>query len=297
MRYLVLGAGGMAGHVIARFLSERGHDVDTVARSAGVVVPDVVLDVTDRDRLKRLVTTGGYDVVVNCVGLLIQTCEQHPADAVLVNAHLPQHLARMLSGMHTRLIHLSTDCVFSGASGPYAEDAPFDGQRVYDRSKALGEVINDKDLTLRMSIIGPELTAGGTGLFNWFAAQEGTIKGYTKALWNGITTIELARAVEALSVCAVTGLVHLVPTESLSKFELLSMLNSRFGTKLTIEPSDGYSADKRLVDTREDLPFAVQGYERMMGDLHESITSHPSLYPHYARLLNHAGPSSGKRLP
>lgn len=290
MRYLVLGAAGMAGHVVAHVLASAGHEVDTVARSTGAShVASITLDVRDRDSLDALVTNGSYDVVVNCVGLLIQRCEQNPAEAVLINAHLPQHLAATLAGSQTRLIHLSTDCVFSGESGPYVEQAPYDGQRIYDRSKALGEVINDKDLTLRMSIIGPELSAGGTGLFNWFAAQDGTINGYTNARWNGITTIELARAIEALSDGVVTGLVHLVPKESVSKFELLSRLDSAFHAKLVIEPDAAYSVDKRLLDTREDLPFAVQGYDRMIDDLRQWITSRADLYPHYRRLLTHAG--------
>lgn len=291
MRYLVLGGAGMAGHVVARFLAARGHDVDTVARSHRVVPVDITLDVTDRDGLDRVVTGGVYDVVVNCVGMLIEACERDPAAAVLTNAHLPQYLAGLLAGRTTRLIQLSTDCVFSGKAGPYAEGASYDGQRVYDRSKALGEVVNGKDLTLRMSIIGPEVDAGGDGLFNWFARQQGRIKGYTRALWNGVTTVELARAIEALSAEDVSGLVHLVPAESVSKFELLHKLDAVFGAGLEIEPYAGYVADKRLLNTRQDLRFEVSGYDRMLIELREWVTSNALLYPHYRELIGAPGSS------
>lgn len=285
MKALVLGAAGMAGHVVAQHLRSAGHRTDTVARSRSRVDPTYVLDLRDTDRLHHVVTEGGYDVVVNCVGLLIRDSERNPADAAYVNGYLPHHLARMVAPTSTRLVHLSTDCVFSGQHGPYREDSPYDGQRMYDRSKALGEVVNDRDLTLRMSIIGPELGLDGTGLFDWFAGQRGTVQGFTLARWNGITTIELARAISSLAGSDTTGLVHLVPTESVTKFELLTHLNDTFGHGLSIEPMAGYQADKRLMHTRDDVPFEVRGYDAMLSDMRSWIQSHPDLYPHYQHLM------------
>lgn len=276
----------MAGHVVAEHLRSRGHEVETVARSTGTRPATHVLDVRDTARLDVVLTTGSFDVVVNCVGLLIQACERDPADAALVNSYLPQHVGRVLSSSSTRLIHLSTDCVFSGAAGPYGEEAPYDGQRVYDRSKALGEVRNDKDLTVRMSIIGPELNVAGTGLFHWFSQQAGTVHGFTRAHWNGVTTIELARAVDALALAPVTGLIHLVPDESTTKYALLAKLNDVFARGLTIEPVTAHAADKRLSRTRNDVPFDVRGYDAMLEDMRTWIRDHPSLYPHYQDLLD-----------
>lgn len=290
MRCLVLGGAGMAGHVITDHLRSREHEVETVARSTGHAPADHVLDVRDTARLDAVLAAGCYDVVINCVGLLIKAAEQDPADAVLVNGYLPQHLARFLRGSSTRLIQLSTDCVFSGAAGPYRESAPYDGQRVYDRSKALGEVVNDKDLTVRMSIIGPELGLRGTGLFHWFSRQTGSIQGYTRAHWNGVTTIELARAVDALALAPVAGLIHLVPEESVTKHALLTQLNDVFACNLQIEPVDDHAADKRLLRTRDDVPFAVRGYDAMLADLRAWILDRPTTYPHYQGLL---GASSG----
>lgn len=285
MKALVLGAAGMAGHVVAQYLRTTGHHADTVARSTARVNPTYVLDLFHSERLGQIISEGAYDVVVNCVGLLIQDSERSPADAAYVNAYLPHHLARLTQASSTRLVHLSTDCVFSGQNGPYREDSPYDGQRIYDRSKALGEVVNDRDLTVRMSIIGPELGLNGTGLFDWFAGQDGTIQGFTLARWNGITTIELARAIASLAASDTTGLVHLVPQESVTKFELLNHLNRAFEHELTIDPVAGYQADKRLLHTRDDVPFEVRGYEAMLSDMRSWIQSHPDSYPHYQHLL------------
>jgi dTDP-4-dehydrorhamnose reductase len=282
MKYLVLGSNGMAGHVMVLHLQDQGHEVDTVARSAGPFPETVVLDVRDTERLDELVKTGGYDVVVNCVGLLIGACEQNPADAVLINAHLPLHLAETLRHSATRLVHLSTDCVFSGHAGPYAESALYDGQRVYDRSKALGEVVNDKDLTVRMSIIGPELSRTGSGLFNWFIQQEGAISGFTAAKWNGITTVKLASAVEALAQTPTSGLVHIVPSDdSLTKHDLLVKMNNAFHRELRIKPQAGDVTDKRLLRTRNDVTFITQTYDEMLIEMREWINSRPQFYPHY----------------
>ncbi len=285
MKFLVLGAGGMAGHVVAGHLREAGHTVETVARSRSQVSPTFLLDVRDVDALNQIVRDGAYDVVVNCVGLLIQPSEQNPADAAFVNGYLPHHLAETLAASSTRLFHLSTDCVFSGQSGPYAEHSPYDGQRLYDRSKALGEVQNDKDLTLRMSIIGPELGASGTGLFDWFARQQGQVQGFTGALWNGITTTELARCVELLAGDEISGLIHLVPQASLTKCELLQQLNGVFDHGLDVEPVSGYQVDKRLSCTRTDLPCDVASYEHMLADMRSWMELHASSYPHYDHLL------------
>lgn len=281
MRFLVLGSVGMAGHVITHFLRERGHDVDGVARrSPAGLQPTFTLDVRDLDRLGHVLAQGHYDVVVNCVGLLITASNQRPAEAVEVNAHLPQWLAAKLSGSPTRLFHLSTDCVFSGEAGPYLLTDAYDGQRLYDRSKALGEVRNNKDLTLRMSIIGPELAPDGTGLFHWVMQQDGEIEGWTSALWNGISTIELARCIERLSDAQAAGVIHLVPQQHLTKFELVSRLVTTFGRPVQVRPVPGHAVDKRLVpDSRQAV--AVQNYDTMMTEMRHWVLDHAQLYRHY----------------
>lgn len=281
MKYLVLGGNGMAGHVLALLLRERGHDVDVTARNRDLFEDSIMLDVLDQERLEQVVTGGRYDVVVNCAALLVQASELRADEAVLINAHLPQRVAWMLRDTHTRLVHISTDCVFSGKDGPYSEEAQPDGQAAYDRSKALGEIVNDKDLTLRLSIIGPDWRPQRGGLFDWFMHQEGELNGFTRAWWSGITTIELAQAVEQLSQTGVTGLMHLAPAESITKYELLVRLNETFGRGLSIQPVQRHASDRRLISVRGDVDYQVNGYDQQMRDMLAWLDQHSGLYPHY----------------
>lgn len=281
MKYLVLGGNGMAGHVLALHLRENGHDVDVTARNTNLFADSIVLDVRDHERLDRIVAGGRYDVVVNCAGLLIEASELRPDEAVLINAHLPHRVAWILRDTSTRLVHLSTDCVFSGKDGPYAEDAEPDGHRAYDRSKALGEIVNDKDLTLRMSIIGPDWRPHRAGLFDWFMQQDRKLDGFTRAWWSGITTIELAQAVEQLSQDGVSGLMHLASSESITKYDLLVRLNETFDRGLSVQPVKRHSSDHRLKSNRADIRYRFGDYDQQLRAMRDWIDQHPDLYPHY----------------
>ena len=158
----------MAGHLISIYLKERGHDVVGFARRTCPYVPSLVGDVTDLPTVRSLVQDGGFDSVINCVGLLNQFAQEQPAQAVFVNAYFPHALAEMTAHLDTQVIHMSTDCVFSGKQGGYREDSLRDGESFYDRSKALGELEDNKNLTFRCSIVGPDINPNGIGLLNWF---------------------------------------------------------------------------------------------------------------------------------
>lgn len=283
MKVLVLGASGMAGHVVSLHLRSVGFEVDTLSATLPLDESTRLVDVRDQRALDDLLSSGSFDVVVNCIGVLVQQSEQRKDLASYLNSYLPQHLAQQLSATGTRLIHISTDCVFSGRAAPYSESSPYDGELYYDRSKALGEVVNDKDLTFRMSIVGPELRENGTGLFNWFSAQSGTISGYTNAIWSGVTTVELARGIDAAIQQGLTGLYHLVPSISISKYELLRLFRSTFGrVDIEIAPvATATTVDKTLVNTRTDFNFEVRTYEQMMSEMKVWINEHPEMYPHY----------------
>jgi dTDP-4-dehydrorhamnose reductase len=282
MRVLVLGAGGMAGHVAALHLRSVGHDVETLSATLPLDADTRLVDVRDQRALDRVLSAGEYDVVVNCIGVLVKQSEQRKDLAAYLNGYLPQHLAQELSTTSTKLIHISTDCVFSGSSAPYTETSPYDGELFYDRSKALGEVINDKDLTFRMSIVGPELRSDGSGLFNWFFHQTGPVTGYTNAIWSGITTIELARGIEAAIGQQLTGLYHLVPNRNISKFALLELFRAVFDrSDITMVPAETAAVDKTLLNTRSDFDFEVGSYEQMVNEMQAWINEHRDRYPHY----------------
>lgn len=279
MKILVLGAGGMAGHVVTIFLREQGFEVDTLSAHQRLDTSTYLIDVLDIRRFGAFLDANHYDVIINCIGLLIRESEKRRDLAVYVNSYFPRMLEQRYQDSSTKLVHISTDCVFSGLRAPYAENSPFDGQSFYDRSKALGEIANSKDLTFRMSIIGPELRQDGVGLFHWFMQQTGRISGYTHALWNGVTTIELARGIAAGIKEQLVGLYHLVPEKNISKYELLNIFKNEFNRRdVIIEPIDLPVVDKTLLNTRTDHTFNIPDYPTMVAEMREWIRRYSPLY-------------------
>lgn len=283
MKLLVLGCNGMAGHLISLYFKERGYEVEGFARSKSKVFDNPIIgDASNRVVMKYIIEVGGYDAVINCVGLLNQFAENDKATAVLLNGFLPNYLADITKHMNTKVIHMSTDCVFAGNDGPYYEDSFPNGGTFYDRSKAIGEINNDKDLTFRNSIIGPDIKESGIGLFNWFMKQNGPIGGFTGAIWTGVTTLTLAKAMEAALKQNLTGLYNLVNNESISKFDLCSLFNKYFrGGEVVINPDDRLQLDKSLRRKRNDFSFEVPSYEQQIKEMREWVDAHKELYPHY----------------
>lgn len=282
MKLLILGGTGMAGHTISIYFKEAGHDVTAFSRSKVDYCKNVNGDITDFENLKKLINEGQYDAIINAIGILNQDAADHKSNAVLLNSYLPHFLSDTTKEMKTRVIHMSTDCVFSGKTGGYSETSFRDGETFYDRSKALGELENNKDLTFRNSIIGPDMSERGIGLFNWFMKQEDQINGFTKAIWTGVTTLTLAKAMEQALNENLTGLYNLVNNETISKYELLKLFNKYLKDgQIEILPSDNLSLDKSLINNRTDFSFKVPSYEVMVAEIKEWIESHKELYPHY----------------
>jgi len=283
---IVLGANGMAGHVITTGLREdkNNYNVISVARSSSEIKPSVILDVTDFIGLKNLIDSSKPDVIINCIGLLNKTAENNPHQAILINSYLPHFLEFTTKNTQIKVIHISTDCVFSGNEGSYLESSFKNGIGYYAQSKALGELDNSKDLTFRTSIIGPELNQNGIGLFHWFTNQNSEIKGYTKAFWTGVTTIELLNAIKIALENDLVGLYHLVHPEKISKFNLVTLFNEVFGAGLSIIPYNEYNVDKSLINTRSDFSFRVKGYKEMVIEMKKWINDHKELYTHYFKV-------------
>lgn len=280
--FLVLGATGMAGHTISLYLHEQGYDVTTFSTKPFNYCKNINGDATNKNFVVSMLQDGNYDVVINCIGVLNQACDKEPSRAVYLNSYLPHLIADTLRNSNTKLIHMSTDCVFSGKSGSYRENSFRDGETFYDRTKALGEVEDNKNLTFRNSIIGPDMKESGIGLFNWFMKQSNIINGYTKAIWTGVTTLTLAKAMERVIIEDLTGIYNLVNNESITKFDLLGLLNKHMrNDELTILPSDAVNLNKSLVNNRKDFSFEVPNYEEMIIEMKEWINDHKQLYPHY----------------
>ncbi|MFN0097617.1 MAG: sugar nucleotide-binding protein [Gemmatimonadaceae bacterium] len=282
MRFLVLGCNGMAGHMVGLYLRSQGHAVMGFARKRSSVMESIIGDVRDTAALRQNLEHASYDAVVNCVGILNADAEAHKVDACFINATLPHLLAEFTTGMATQVVHLSTDCVFSGRRGGYREDDVRDGPTFYDRSKALGELEDGKNLTLRTSIVGPDMHPSGIGLLNWFMRQQGEVKGFTRAIWTGQTTLQLAKTIEYAVRRRIPGLFNIVPDASISKYELLGLFNRYLRLEaVTVVPVEGLAVDKSLLRTRRELDCEVPTYERMVVELAEWMKTHAHLYPHY----------------
>ena len=287
-KILILGANGMAGHLITTGLREdfEYFDVISVARTNSIIEPDILMDVSDFKELESLIKKIKPKIIINCVGLLNKTAEDNPDKAILVNSYLPHFLECITKNSKTRIFHISTDCVFSGKEGNYTENSFKNGIGYYAQSKALGEIINSKDLTIRTSIIGPEINADGIGLFHWFYNQSDKIKGFTNAFWTGVTTLELLNAIKVAINENLFGLYHLVNNNKISKYQLLTLMNTEFKKNIIIVPEDTYKIDKSLLNSRNDFSFKVKDYYQMIIEMNNWIKSHRNIYSHYGTIID-----------
>lgn len=284
-RILVLGSIGMAGHIITLYFKERGYAVTAYSVTPFPYCENIVGNAFETRKFKSMLLKGKYDIIINCIGILNQAADECRSAALYLNSYLPHLIADTLKDKKTKLIHMSTDCVFAGNTGPYYENSLRDGTTFYDRTKALGEVEDDKNLTFRNSIIGPDMNENGIGLFNWFMKQTGTIHGFTGALWTGVSTLTLAKAMEKAMEENLCGLYNLVNNESISKYGLLVLFNKYFrNNKLTILKKDELQLDKSLRNTRKDFSFSIPPYERMIQEMKEWVDAHPAVYPHYQKM-------------
>ena len=261
MKVLTLGASGMLGNAVLRlFAQSPGFQVVGSVRSAGALrfLPNSLqsrviagVDVEHIDSLTRLFAAVRPAVVINCVGLVKQLAEaDDPLSAIPINTLFPHRLARLCEVAGARLVHMSTDCVFSGAKGMYTEADASDAKDLYGRSKYLGEVDYPHAITLRTSIIGHELN-GAHSLVGWFLAQEGRVNGFTRAIFSGLPTVEIARLIRdhVIPHPELHGVYH-VSAAPINKFDLLTLVTSQYGKSIDILPNETTVIDRSLDSTR-----------------------------------------------
>jgi dTDP-4-dehydrorhamnose reductase len=256
MQVLILGAGGMLGHKVWQIFRDRFDCRAAVRTRLPLPLFDdehVIdgFDAADFEGVRRLIGTVRPDVIVNCVGVVKQLAAAHdPVASITLNALFPHIVARSAAEAGARLIHISTDCVFAGTKGHYVEADPPDATDLYGRSKLLGEVV-ESELTIRTSIIGRELRASN-GLVEWFLANRGgSVRGFTKAAFSGVTTTTLTHILAAVIEHHpdLHGLYH-VAGAPITKYDLLVMLNDALGAGVTITPDDRVVIDRSLDATR-----------------------------------------------
>lgn len=284
MRLLILGGSGMLGHQLWRSLHTphevwvtlrrpvaefSAHQLFTPAKSIQV------RDITDDNTVGQALGQAKPDAVINCVGLIKQ--HDSASDEGLmrrVNAEFPHRLAKRCAEFGARLIHFSTDCVFAGTKGNYTENDPADATDLYGQTKHQGEVAEPHCVTLRSSVIGPEISSN-LALLNWFLSQCGeTIRGFTRAIYSGFTTIEMARIVERILTDhpSLSG-VWQVASEPISKHDLLKLFQTKLDWEGTIEPDDAFVCDRSLDGSRFNQLTGYQppSWEAMITELAEAL--------------------------
>jgi dTDP-4-dehydrorhamnose reductase len=277
MGILILGASGMLGNTLVRYFArETSMNVFATVRSSTIprylnslqavkVYPNV--DVENQDCLVDLFSTVRPKIVINAIGLVKQLASaDEPLIAVPINTMLPHRLARLCALVGSRLIHISTDCVFSGRQGMYTEDDQADAYDLYGRTKLLGEVAYPHALTIRTSMIGHELS-GSKSLISWFLSQKGKVNGYRRAVFSGLPTVEIARVIHefVLPHIELHGVYHLSATP-IDKYELLNLVAKAYGKLIEIIPDDSVIIDRSLDSSRfrEATGFIPKSWDEMI---------------------------------
>ena len=280
MQILVLGTTGMLGHKIIQSLSKK-HTVygtirgkrDNYSYSAIIPASKIIDSVsgTNISSIHNAIDTFEPDVVINCIGIVKQLPEaQDPVQSIAINSLFPHQIAKYCNDKNIRFIHYSTDCVFTGIKGNYTENNLEDARDLYGRSKCLGEVGPTEGLTLRTSLIGRQLT-GTYSLVEWFLKNNGgTVNGYTKSIFSGLTTNTHAEILEQIitkhpNLC---GLYHLA-AEPISKYDLLMKIKKEFDLNIEIDPVDGEISDRSLNGSRfyNDTGIKVPSWDAMIHEL------------------------------
>tara|TARA_X000000950_G_scaffold132305_1_gene164899 strand:+ start:176 stop:1039 length:864 start_codon:yes stop_codon:yes gene_type:complete len=282
-RVLILGSTGLIGHQIYNYLKNDGnYELHNIAFREKIEKDTIILDARDENNLIEQIKILKPEYIINCIGILISASNKDPKSAIFLNAYMPHRLEALSNKINAKLTHISTDCVFSGSKKePYIENDYKDGKDTYAKTKGLGEIISDKHLTLRTSVVGPELKTDGEELFHWFMNQEDEISGFTKSIWSGVTTIELAKAVKWSIENNITGLYHVTNNSSITKYELLKLFKKYTKKKIEIKKVDGKDIDKSFIDTRLLLDYEIPTYEKMISDMVDLINDNRSLYFQY----------------
>jgi len=280
MKILILGGDGMLGHRLMKHFSSTGHEVRVTLKQGLSAYREFGLfraenayaetDVRSSDLVAEVFAQWRPEAVVNAVGIVKQRpTAKELIPSIEINALFPHKLAELCKASGARMIHVSTDCVFSGRKGHYQEDDPSDAEDLYGKTKYLGEVHDSHCLTLRTSMIGRELSRK-QGLLEWFLCQRGSVQGFKNALFSGFTTLELSRIIDKiLAEYPEKGGLYHVSSEPISKFDLLTLIRRKMGLRVEIIPVEEPRLDRSLDSTRfrSEFNYTPPTWEEMIDEL------------------------------
>ena len=280
MKVCVLGAGGLLGHMLIRVLGESFDVHGTTRESMRIESPLAKflhqdkwidnIDVAQVDSLKKIFDVEQFDLVINCIGLIKQrNTNVTETQMMQINAEFPHQLAKSANDCGVRLLHISTDCVFSGKKGDYCESDDADPVDIYGQSKLKGEINDSINLTLRTSHIGRELTVRKS-FIEWVLSQKGKqINGYSHAIYSGLTTYELSKVIANLLQrdSLLTGLFH-VSSQPISKLEIINKLNALLDLQIKVTPDSTVKIDRSLNSQKfqQATGFTINNWDKMLSD-------------------------------
>ena len=282
MRILVFGATGMLGHTVFKFLNQTNHNIEcygSIRNKKDEELFDIHFSKNLRifdgfnnlDKLEKFIKKVEPQVILNCIGLIKQrdNSENQP-EAIFINSLLPHQISKVCNELGIRLIHFSTDCVFSGSKGNYKESDLPDARDIYGLAKFMGEINNKNSLTIRTSIIGHELK-NSLGLLEWFLGEKREITGYSKAIFSGLTTLEVSRFLldHIFKNNKIYGVYHLA-SEPITKLKLLEIINNVYKSKKNIISSSSLKINRSLDGSKliELTKYKVPNWEEMIKDLY-----------------------------
>lgn len=288
-KILILGAAGMLGHTLFNLLGKNnGFEVYGTIRNPDSFIgrpspglKDRILsgvDAGDFDTIIRALKDVKPDVVINCIGIIKQLpSADDPLTAISINALLPHKIAAVCGSTGARMIHISTDCVFSGDKGNYTEEDISDAIDLYGRTKFLGEVDYSHCITLRTSIIGHELKSK-YGLIEWFLAQQGKVRGFTNAIYSGFPTVEIACIIAGFVIPnpGLSGLYQ-VSSEPVSKYDLLQLVAKEYKKQIEIEPFSDFNSDRSLNSARfrRETGYTPPAWPELVSIMYHDYVSSP----------------------
>jgi dTDP-4-dehydrorhamnose reductase len=281
-RILVIGNSGMVGHIVYLYLKDKGYTVDGISNIRKIDKDTIVIDVRDLTQLENFLSSQKYKVIINCSAILIKESETNKLDAIRINTLLPLFLEKRFLHTKTKLIHISTDGVFSGNEGNYLKTDFTDSYTFYGRSKALGEIVNNKDLTIRSGLWGPDHWKRGVGVLNWFLKQEGQVYGFDNVFFNGVTSLEAAKFIESAIIGDYVGIYHLCANEMISKEALLCKIQKHFKKNNIIITAKGdYNSNHTLINKDDGVQYEQKNYDEMITELLTWIKKNNRIYPTY----------------
>ena len=278
-RVLIIGSTGMLGHVLYNVLQNQP-DIELFDMSyrTKLTKKSIICDVTKFDVLEKKINEIRPVVIINCVGILLKDSKINPANTIFINSYFPHKLRNIAIKVNARVIQISTDCVFNGIKGLNSETALPNASDIYGRSKSLGELNNNFDLTIRTSIIGPELKHNGEGLLHWLFNQNGNIYGFQNVFWSGVTSLELSKAILFSINHEINGLWNFTNGTQISKYDLIEKVINIFQLKnINLKQENQKSSNKTLISIRQ-IEFKVNSYDKMIKELKSFYEENKHIY-------------------